>query len=296
MYNNSLINDRITLKNFFHQNFKEKLTAIMYEKMPLKPIFNHDIYDNVAKNDFFCLLLENEMTPVVYKEFEAAKILGIPIYVFIKSGKKNNQLKKFINEHIKQHHFFYYNNIKELHQRLIVAKEIISDNLNQYQNRKYYLTDIYYEIVKALHKNPELVYDISPYRFEELLSNIFQAFGYKTITTPKSKDKGYDIVAKCTNKTDILFDNEYKYNIEAKLWNPKNKIGRPILQKLYGASHPYNSNGIIVLTTSFFTREAYKYANSTEFLKEYIRLYDKDYLPTFYKKYLDLKTNIKDLK
>lgn len=91
----------------------------------------------------------------------------------------------------------------------------------------------------------------SPYLFEYFCADIFENMGYAVDITPSSNDGGYDLLLK--NRNDIFL-------VECKCFDLHNKVGRPILQKLVGVNALLHATGLIVVTTSCFSKAAIKYA------------------------------------
>jgi len=92
----------------------------------------------------------------------------------------------------------------------------------------------------------------NPYKFEEIIADLFKYCGYKSIsTTPKSGDYGADIIMK---KKGI------KYIVQVKKYGKDNKIGRRDLQCLQGAAQHFQATGKIFVTYGFFTYSAIDYA------------------------------------
>ena len=75
---------------------------------------------------------------------------------------------------------------------------------------------------------------------------------YKVTITPKVNDGGYDL---------ILHKDKEKSIVECKCYALRHSVGRPLVQKLVGANQIAQADKIIFITTSFFSKEAIKYAN-----------------------------------
>lgn len=105
---------------------------------------------------------------------------------------------------------------------------------------------------------------ISPKDFEDAISYLFERDGYSTKQTPYSKDRGFDI---------IVYKYGKKYLIECKRYTKGNKIGRPELQRFYGAVKSERAIGGFFVTTSEFTKDAIEFANKMKIeLIDYIEL------------------------
>ena len=93
-----------------------------------------------------------------------------------------------------------------------------------------------------------------PTRFEEYCAGLFRAYGYTATVTPPARDGGYDIFLERDGMTWI---------VECKLYGRGHRVGRPVLQKLYGANSGIGADGMIVVTTSGYSADALAYASDT---------------------------------
>lgn len=98
------------------------------------------------------------------------------------------------------------------------------------------------------------LYGSKPTDFEYYCANIFKSIGFEAVVTPPTNDGGYDIK--------LLKNNNIFALVECKLFD-KTKVGRPLIQKLVGASVTEKANNLIFVTTSDFSNEAIEYANAT---------------------------------
>jgi len=94
------------------------------------------------------------------------------------------------------------------------------------------------------------------YRFEQLVSDSWEAEGWDTTVTRGSNDRGVDVVA----KKDSPF--ERKMVIQAKRYNKSNKVGGPEVRE-YASLKQQESNVdvVLIVTTSSFTGQANHIAN-----------------------------------
>lgn len=88
--------------------------------------------------------------------------------------------------------------------------------------------------------------------FEKFCAHLFRAQGYRAEVTPATNDGGCDV---------LLYEgSELVALVECKCFSLSHKVGRPLLQKLYGANAVLHAKRLIFVTTSEFTPEAQKYA------------------------------------
>lgn len=95
----------------------------------------------------------------------------------------------------------------------------------------------------------------SPTDFENYCADLLRLAGWEVEVTPPTRDGGFDL--KLIDKEGVVF------LAECKCYAPSNRIGRPVIQKLQGANVLENADGLLVITTSNFTKEARDYADKT---------------------------------
>jgi restriction system protein len=124
------------------------------------------------------------------------------------------------------------------------------------------------QLMQMIHRNPELVYELHPRKFEEISAELFQRLGYEVTLTPASKDGGKDL---------IIVSNSVLGKIivfaECKLYAKDRPVGVSIIDQLRGVIERGNATSGIVLTTSSFTRGARQAAEKFKFrmsLQDYV--------------------------
>lgn len=136
-----------------------------------------------------------------------------------------------------------------------IKDSIISDK----KSSSIVIMDINEEIKKYLNRNPQKLYELSPRKFEELIGSIMEDLGFSVELTKATRDGGRDIIAKIKNSvTDFLA------YIECKRYSPENKIGVGIIREVTGVHYLNKPSKSIIVTTSFFTRDAVELARKME--------------------------------
>jgi len=93
---------------------------------------------------------------------------------------------------------------------------------------------------------------ISPTKFENLISQLFQSMGYRVLQVGGTGDEGVDLVCKDSNNNEII--------VQCKRY--KGKVGAPTIRDFYGAlNHRQALKGYIV-TTGEFTEPAMRWATN----------------------------------
>lgn len=98
--------------------------------------------------------------------------------------------------------------------------------------------------------------------FEECLKAHFERMGYKVNLTPKSGDYGVDLI--CHGRKD-------HFVVQAKRYS--GKIGISAVQQIIGGMHYYGFSKGMVVTNSYFTKNAHELAE-----KSNVVLWDRDTL------------------
>ena len=139
----------------------------------------------------------------------------------------------------------YINEIPNYHasERILKSFEISSDRI------------ALAELGTHLKKNFSDIYSISPYKFENLVADIFKNLGYSVEMTKKSHDGGVDIY--------ILAGGEKKIGIiECKRYKPERKVDITLVSKLLGTQLALDMKKAYLVTTSYYTAPAIKRSKS----------------------------------
>lgn len=121
------------------------------------------------------------------------------------------------------------------------------------------VNDISEEIKKFFKKYPQKLYDINPRKFEELIASILEDLGFTVELTKATRDGGCDIIANIRNEV-----TNFLAYVECKRYALDNKIDVGIIRKVQGVHYTRNPNKSIIVTTSFFTKDAIEEAKLVE--------------------------------
>lgn len=109
------------------------------------------------------------------------------------------------------------------------------------------------DVLSDLDSRPNIM-DLSPFEFENLVTNLFSGIGFETKQTRSSRDGGVDAIA---------FDSRPllggKIVLQAKRY--KNVVGVSAVRDLYGTMINEGANKGILVTTSHYGSDAYTFAN-----------------------------------
>ncbi len=123
------------------------------------------------------------------------------------------------------------------------------------------------ELIEQIRRDYSVVYQITSRQFEELVAELFVEKGYDVTLTPARNDGGKDIIAK--RNDDGIPICLY---IECKQYDINNPVGVSIVRSASGVRAHDKVNKAIIVTTSRFTRGAFKYANEENHLIQLMSL------------------------
>lgn len=117
------------------------------------------------------------------------------------------------------------------------------------------ISDVNKELIKYLASRPELLRDIHPRKFEQIIAEIFSDKGFNVELTPATRDGGFDMYAA---KNDAF--GKLLYLVECKRYATTNKVGVEIVRSLNGVLNQRRATAGIIVTTSSFTSRAIDFA------------------------------------
>ncbi len=170
-----------------------------------------------------------------------------------------SKLSKSINNGKYQQSLFQEEKLVTETASILTITDVKDSIVSETKPASIIITDINEEIKKYFNRNPQKLYDLSPRKFEELIGSILEDLGFSIELTKATRDGGRDIIAKIKNSvTDFLA------YIECKRYSPENKIGVGIIREVIGVHHLDKPSKSIIVTTSFFTRDAVEMAREME--------------------------------
>jgi restriction system protein len=107
------------------------------------------------------------------------------------------------------------------------------------------------DLLRQVYEKPQVLYEITPRRFEEFVAEMLDRLGYQVTLTPPSCDGGKDIYA--AKKDDL---GSFLYVVECKKYAPDNPVGVGLIRQLNGVVQAERATAGILATTSYFTRGA----------------------------------------
>lgn len=121
------------------------------------------------------------------------------------------------------------------------------------------------EIISEIYYNNLKLFSIHPREFEKIIAELLYNQGFKVELTKQTRDNGYDILA-------LKYINGFspiKYLVECKRYAEDRKIGVEIIRSFKEVLQTENANKGIIVTTSYFTKDAIKKQAETPLLLDY---------------------------
>lgn len=106
--------------------------------------------------------------------------------------------------------------------------------------------------IRKIVANPNSVYGIDPYYFEEIVAFLYELMGLKAVVTRRSGDGGADILVwHPTGMTDFPMKA-----VQVKRYAPSNRVGIAEVQRMKGVVIDFRAQSGEIVTTSWFTKQA----------------------------------------
>lgn len=139
---------------------------------------------------------------------------------------------------------------------VVPPKEIIRD-----------VTVIDNSLLRRAKNNPKVLFNFSPREFEEMVCELLDKQGYNVKLTKQTRDGGKDIIVV---QKSVL--GEFCIYVECKKYDTSRPISVGLVRELYGTIMSDNATAGMIVTTSYFTKDAQEF---TEQIKHRMAL--KDY-------------------
>jgi tetratricopeptide (TPR) repeat protein len=141
----------------------------------------------------------------------------------------------------------------------VEAKKIYEKVIEKYINKGLYVDLELQEQIRILNKRINEQRDkrrkslttLDPFIFEVQIAKLYGSMGFSVINTPRTGDQGVDFFA--------VKDDE-KHIVQCKHW--AKPVGEPVLRDLLGTKIHFKADHAILITTSDFTEQAIRFANS----------------------------------
>lgn len=129
-----------------------------------------------------------------------------------------------------------------------------------------YIPEPVLSVYEEILQNPSHVYNLEPWEFEEFVADVFRRKGFDATITQRTRDGGKDIIAEF-EIGGILYNTYF----ECKKYAQGHPVGVEIIRELFGVMNKDLIDKGVIVTTSYFTKDAIDEANM---LNGRIRLID----------------------
>ena len=180
-------------------------------------------------------------------------------------GKMSENTKLIDDVFLKNRHLLYqYGEGIDLSNKIIIPqKQIITPPKDIVTE----VTVLDKNLLDHIKRNPATITSLSPREFEELVCDLLNAQGYLVELTQQTRDGGKDIIV--TQKSHL---GDFCIYVECKRYDRSNPVRVKLIRELYGTVMADNVTAGLMVTTSYYTKDAYEYR---ETVKNRIKL--KDY-------------------
>jgi len=107
------------------------------------------------------------------------------------------------------------------------------------------------EVLSSLAREPTLMHQLDPRKFEEFVARLLERQGCEVTLTKRTRDGGYDILGRTKAGAASL-----TFVAECKRYAPHNRVGVEIIRGVYGVTELHRANYGLVVTSSSFSRDA----------------------------------------
>lgn len=141
------------------------------------------------------------------------------------------------------------------------------------------ITAISDQLITTLAKEPALLHELTPRKFEELIGRILEDQGFSVTLTPIQKDGGFDLLAEARLETGRVLTL-----VECKKWSPERPVGVEVVRNLYGVLEIEKATNAMIATTSRFTSGALRLEDARSYR---LNLRDFNAISSWLKRYKD---------
>lgn len=149
---------------------------------------------------------------------------------------------------------FSSNNI--VRDELVVPPKRIITQINAFEE----------SLLKKAKHSPNIIHDFTPREFEKFIYQFFDAQGMEVKLTKPTRDGGKDLIVV---QKSIL--GEFSIYVECKKYDARRPISVSLIRELYGTVMADSVTAGLLITTSYFTKDAQEY---TEQIKNRMSLMD----------------------
>lgn len=256
------------LLHFLNEKKCDKLICTSRPNLPLDGYFTHVVTLNSLTHEQIMLLVQklrlNDQvsSSIINKHIGNMRFTPRDVLRYVIANINSSNIQDFYS---KYNNFIYqYGNgvdfssdiIYPQNKVIVPPKDIIRD-----------VTVVDNSLLRRAKENPKIVFNFSPYEFEEMVCELLNKQGYHVKLTKQTRDGGKDIIIV---QKSIL--GEFCVYVECKKYDTSRPISVRLVRELYGTITHDNATAGMIITTSYFTKDAKEY---TEQIRHRMTL--KDY-------------------
>lgn len=214
-------------------------------------VFNENIkkYYNIPKPMDASML--DELTHRIYKQASSLtpRDVRTKLISYVQSFNNTGQLIKLFLEN--RHLLYQYGKGVDLSSEIILPqKQIITPSIN-------IITEVRVldnSLLQRVKSDPAIIERLSPREFEKLVCDLLDAQGYIVELTPQTRDGGKDIIV--TKQSEL---GDFCIYVECKKYDKSNPVRVKLVRELYGTVMADNVTAGLMVTTSYYTKDAYEF-------------------------------------
>lgn len=219
--------------------------------------YTHVIYLfplNQAEINKFIMSLDTNaewVKSTFYKHFVTSQFSNIPltptdILCFIVGYQSNDNFINFYNQF--QNFLYQYGHRAEFSSDIILPnKKIITPPKEIIRG----ISHVDKTLLQKAKDDPNIMFKFTPREFERMICELFEKQGYNVKLTKQTRDGGKDIIIL---NSSILGD--FCVYVECKKYAKTRPVGVGIVRELYGNVTIDDATAGIIMTTSYFTKDA----------------------------------------
>lgn len=239
--------------NCFVCTARENIFDIKFDyELKLRPLTNEQallFVNDYLGNCFSELNVIEDIFNGISKENITPRILTEKIHSELK-GKGIDEY--FSNFKPDVHQLYTYGEgISLQHPKIIVPERRIIKVPIEIKNDINVIT---HSLLERVASNPEILYEITTRQFEELVCELFERKGYNVRLTRQTRDGGKDLIIL---NNSILGD--LMIYAECKRYSQKHPVNVGLVRELYGTIEADKATAGIMVTTSYFSKDARKF-------------------------------------
>ncbi len=215
----------------------------------IKPLTLQQIYLLIEK-----MGINNSTLPVLLNNISTDSLTPRDVLSMVLNSMKNSDIDEF---YAKNSNFLYQfgngvdfsSSIIPTKKKLIVpSKEIITG-----------ITIVNDTLLNQAQQNPMIMYSFSYREFEQMICQLFEKQGYKVKLTKQTRDGGKDLIV-----LENSLVGEFCIFVECKKYKASNPVTVKLVRELYGNVEAEKATAGMLITTSYFTKDAKEFTQKTK--------------------------------